>query len=219
VDWALFWNAKAEQPGAHGIGRSSSTLSDTFELLAHVSRALKLTRDDALLDVGCGNGTMGAHLTRVCAAYTGVDVAQHQMAIFKATHAPQYVNLVLADARALPTSMTGAYDKVLYASTLQYMDDMNGVVRAIQEAARVLAPGGRALFSMNPDVRQRARYIEGIPADREDSLSAATAAVWFDPVALEHLVLSCGFARARHCHLPRNVWQSTYQFDVVAEKA
>jgi ubiquinone/menaquinone biosynthesis C-methylase UbiE len=216
--WGGFWDMKASEGGASGIGRAGSHPAETFDLLAHITRVLDLGPADGLIDVGCGNGTLGVHLSRVCGGYTGVDISVEQLSDFRAKHAPVYVNLIPADARQLPRAMTGLYQKALYGSTLQYMPSMEGVRQAVREAARVLCSGGRALFALNPDAQFRTRYIEGIPANRPSSVQAAAQALWFVRLDLMRLIAECGFRNVERCWLPESVFQAGYMFDIVATK-
>jgi SAM-dependent methyltransferase len=86
-----------------------------------------------VLDVGCGEGRVGAELVRRGYAVVGVDVASAMVELARERHAA-----VVGDATALPFE-PGTFDAVISVHTLMEVDDLDSAVR---EAARVLVRGG-----------------------------------------------------------------------------
>lgn len=110
-------------------------------------------RGARLLEVGCGAGQCGRWLrTQGASAVVGIDVAyrqlQHARRIDDATgHA---LDVVQADAQRLPFA-DGAFDAVCSAyGGYPFVPDAPA---ALTEAARVLRPGGRLVFSVSHPVR------------------------------------------------------------------
>ena len=99
----------------------------------------------ATLDLGCGEGRVGARLRELGHSPTGVDASPTLAAA--ALERGAYDSVVEADAAALPFD-DGAFDLVVAFMSLHDMDDAAGAVR---EAARVLVPGGRlAIATLHP---------------------------------------------------------------------
>jgi SAM-dependent methyltransferase len=86
------------------------------------------------LDLGCGEGRVGAELVRRGHRLVGVDASPRMVAYASERH-----EALVADAAALPFE-DDAFDLVVAFMSLMDMDDMDG---GVLEAARVLAPGGR----------------------------------------------------------------------------
>ncbi len=91
----------------------------------------------ATLDLGCGEGRVGAVLTGLGHRMTGIDAAPSMAA--RAAESGGYEEVRVADAAALPFE-DGAFDLVSAFMSLQDMDDPGA---ALREVARVLEPGGR----------------------------------------------------------------------------
>ena len=91
------------------------------------------------LDLGCGEGRLGAELQQLGHRIIGVDSSP---AMVEA--ASEFIEAAVADATALPFE-DAAFDLVAAFMSLQDMDDLDG---AVQEAARVLEPGGRFCFNV-----------------------------------------------------------------------
>jgi SAM-dependent methyltransferase len=88
----------------------------------------------ATLDVGCGEGRVGAELVERGHRVTGVDASPRMVELARERH-----EAVVADATGLPFD-DGAFDLVVAYMSLMNMDDLDGAVR---EIGRVLEPGGR----------------------------------------------------------------------------
>src|SRR4051812_7455373 len=96
----------------------------------------------ATLDVGCGEGRGGRWLAEHGHRVTGVDASPTLAAM--AREGGGYVEVVAADAAALPFD-PACFDLVVAFMCLQDVDDLDG---AVDEAARVLEPGGRLCIAI-----------------------------------------------------------------------
>src|SRR3954462_3956067 len=91
---------------------------------------------EAILDLGCGTGTLTAEIARRGARVTGVD----QSAEMIETAREKYAELAfeVADGQAL--GYVAAFDAVFSNATLHWMPRARDVVRGVE---RALLPGGR----------------------------------------------------------------------------
>jgi SAM-dependent methyltransferase len=124
--WARF----ARTPG-HDHAHALLNFPAFLELLPSPGRAT--------LDLGCGEGRVGAELVRLGHDVVGVDSSPRMVELTQEHHAA-----VVADATALPFA-DESFDLVVAYMSLMNMDDLDGAVR---EAARVLERGGRFCVSV-----------------------------------------------------------------------
>lgn len=154
-------------------------------------RILSLSRlrpGEAMLDVGCGTGTLALAARRVAGAsgeVFGIDASPEMVerARRKARRAGLQIELRQAPAQALPFA-DGRFDLVTSTLMLHHLprQDRQACVR---EMARVLKPGGRALvveFARSSQargglVRHLVRHGRVRPADINGLLSDAGMAV------------------------------------------
>ncbi len=101
------------------------------------------------LDVGCGNCRHAALLAERVERVVGVDASRGVLGTGRerARERGFSVSLLQADAAALPLA-TGVVDLAVYVATLHHLPGRESRVASLDELARVLAPGGRALVSV-----------------------------------------------------------------------
>ena len=107
-------------------------------------RRTDLRKDDAILDVGCGTGTLLAAIAErgPGARLTGIDLSPAMLAVAR-TKLGGRASLVAGEAGRLPFT-DRRFDLVLSSSALHYWPDP---AAGLAEIARVLEPGGRAVIT------------------------------------------------------------------------
>lgn len=112
----------------------------------HVARyafAARLARRKRVLDAGCGAGYGAAELSRVAASVVGVDLAEEAIR-HSAEHYPiENLRFVQASCAQLPFA-PAAFDLVVAFEVIEHLD---GWREFLEEARRVLAPGGQCVIS------------------------------------------------------------------------
>lgn len=126
-----------------------------------VRAMLGSVRDRRVLDVGCGNGYLTRRLRREGAARSvGIDAsaASIRIARRRETARPTGAEFHRADASRLASFGSGSFDRIVANMSLMDIRDGAGVVR---EMGRLLAPGGRLVFSINHpcfDIDERSEW-------------------------------------------------------------
>ncbi|WP_117591773.1 class I SAM-dependent methyltransferase [Haloprofundus halophilus] len=100
------------------------------------------------LDLGCANGRHCELLSEHAARVVGLDVSRELLreARKRATERGFDVSLVHGDAARLPFRAE-TFDLAVYVATLHHLTTREARVDSLDELARVLRPGGRALVS------------------------------------------------------------------------
>ncbi len=115
----------------------------TLELAAKAG----LKAGDRLLDIGCGTGNSLAALADSFGIIPfGVDISEKTVSIAEELHPS--AEFLCADASALPFA-DGSFDAVLMECVITLLDDPE---TALNEAVRVLKPGGKLIVSALTDI-------------------------------------------------------------------
>jgi len=133
-------------PGVYSAWRASS-LGEIVEALEQrlLLRLAGDLRGRAVLDVGCGDGTLTLAFARAGAApVAGCDIDPRMIshAVVRAAQQHQAVHYAVADALRLPFA-DRSFDLVTVVAVLAFVADAEGAVR---EIARVLKPGGHLVI-------------------------------------------------------------------------
>jgi SAM-dependent methyltransferase len=136
------WAAFARTPG-HDVWYERLNLPAFLSLLPPPG--------EATLDLGCGEGRVGAVLAQLGHRVTGVEASAALAALAREHH-----EVVDADAAALPFP-DRSFDLVLAFMSLHDMDDLPKVVA---EAARVLVPHGRFCFAVEHPFQKAGGWVD-----------------------------------------------------------
>lgn len=119
--------------------------------LATVRQLLGLTRDDVLLDVGCGYGRLLWFLAPCVRRSIAYEVASEPLALARLYLSGRGdVSFVLGDGDRLAAIGDGTVTAVVALTVLPFMSRA-GIPRILAEISRVLAPGGRACLQFHHD--------------------------------------------------------------------
>jgi SAM-dependent methyltransferase len=142
IDADAFKAFEAERWGEKAGSYDRVTGQVTRRLVEQLLEAARVGAGTRLLDVATGPGHLAGAAARHGAAVTGIDIAQGMLALAAERH-PE-VSFVRADAEALPFG-DESFDAVVGAFVVNHLPRPEA---AVAEVARVLAPGGRAAFTV-----------------------------------------------------------------------
>lgn len=112
----------------------------------------KMTKaGEQILDLGCGNGRLLKLFKNLDIEYTGVDNSAQLLEQARTHFANQ--NFILADMNQLPFE-DNAFDQIYCIATLHHLPSTDLRNKAVQEAHRILKPGGH-LFMTNWNLWQK----------------------------------------------------------------
>ena len=121
-----------------------------------------------VLDLGCGFGRHSLAMAEAGLDVTGLDLSADLLARAGTLEGGEALagRLVRGDMRALPFAAAGFDAVVLLFSSFGYFDEA-GNARVLDEVARVLRPGGVALFDLMNADRIRATLVPSSRTERD----------------------------------------------------
>jgi amino acid adenylation domain-containing protein len=123
------------------------------EWLDHTVQAVRSFAPKKVLDIGCGAGLLLFRIAHDCDNYCATDLSgaavQYVEKQLKTQHLPQ-VMLLQRAADDFSGFEPAAFDTIILNSVTQYFPDIAYLMRVLEGAVRITAPGGRILLG---DVR------------------------------------------------------------------
>jgi len=223
MDWTAFWDNQAGSDNdLQATGRGLMDLPGYLHTVAEVVKLLELKQDEHLIDVGCGAGIMALSLSpwldRICA----IDISRALVSRARTNlQGQENVEFTVGSITQIP-AQDSSTEKLLAYSVTQYLGKEENVLLAMQEIARVLKPGGRALLAANPDPQRRGAY-EQVVRQRSDveavnkELGLLDHLLWLSPERMTEMAKSAGL-QAKPEPLNQRVWQHFYMFHLVLTK-
>ena len=153
-----------------------SFVDDTAESLADGDTDTDTDTDAVGLDLGCGNCRHAELLAPACETVVGLDVSRGLLETGRerASERDFAVELCQGDAAAPPLA-ADAVDIAVYVATLHHLPTREARRASLDELARVLAPGGRALVSAWSTAHDRFDANEGFDTTIEWTLPGGEA--------------------------------------------
>ncbi len=126
-------------------GYDDNALHQLFSerMATFIADTIGSTADARVLDAGCGTGLLGTHLK--AARLTGIDLSSDM--IEKARTRNVYHQLIEGDLVGAMAKLRDRFDLVVSSCVLYHIADLSPFFR---ESARLLVPGGRLFFSVDP---------------------------------------------------------------------
>lgn len=162
---------------------------------------LRPTASDRILELACGTGIVTRQLARAMpqgATLVATDLNDAMLEVARTTVGDDFrVGFQRADACSLPFA-DHSFDALACQYGVMFFPDK---VRAMREAKRVLAPGGRYLFSVwdslehNPMSRVAHEIVTALFPNDPPTFLAKVPFGWSDRAEIERTVRAGGFTR------------------------
>jgi len=161
--WAIMWEERGKsypsmnprELDGHSHPTSLYTQERVDIYIEQVKKALNLSKNNSLLEVGCGAGMLLGPLSQYVGEAVGVDIAKSMLK--KAKIIFPYLKLCVAQANNLPFQ-DFSFDKVLCAGVFHYFPNLKYAKEAIIELKRVCKFKGKIMITFIPDKKMKKEY-------------------------------------------------------------
>ena len=168
-DWSVQQSEEASV-AMYSLGNPHLLGLATAEIVSQLRAWAAVTRDTALLDIGCGIGRLLVALAPEIRSATGIDVSAEMVKAARRRCAPYpNVTVIKGDGRGLGQLEDEAFDVAVAVDSFPYLRQSGYalVERFFAESARVLKPGGQFVilnYSYSEDDDTDAKEVRGLAA-------------------------------------------------------
>ncbi|MGB7346540.1 MAG: class I SAM-dependent methyltransferase [Pirellulaceae bacterium] len=201
------------------VNGESVSEHDIHLIVDQVARHLEFSKNDHLLDLGCGNAALGSHLFDLIDRYTGVDFSEYLLEVAREYfHQPDKTQYMVADIRNTDCYVVEAASatKVLIYGCISYLTKTE--VRELLTELRRSLPKLKTVFIGN--IADRSKAADFFAARNIDDFSlndpTSPIGVWWDQSEIADLVTEVGFS-ARCVSMPKEFYGGSYRFDIVLQ--
>lgn len=220
--WSDFWSSKSKSStDFQATGRGSMDIVSFLYTVNECIIRLKLSKNDKLLDIGCGTGIFSLALSQHINEIFAIDLSEGVIERAKSNLSDvDNIHVSLGTITDIPLESL-SIDKVLGYSILQYLHDKAALKTALIELYRVMKKGGVALLAANPDICKKDLYLDTVtnndPVRREEENILQSKVLWFEKNDLINICEDNGFD-AKVYKIHNRIWQSFYMFDLLLVK-
>lgn len=220
--WTKFWEdygrAVADEDEQTQVLRTLNRkpISDklwrvTLNILAD---QLKISKEDEMLELCCGNGLISRHFAENCHGVTSVDVSKDLlMQLDNCAH--DNVKTIAEDVRDVDFPES-SFSKIIMYAGIQYLT-IDESVALIKKSFRWLRPDGIIYLGDVPDSEKMWHFYDSPDSEHIyfDNLIAGTPIVgtWYDSVFLDKLGAYVGFAHSELIPQHDDLIYSKFRYD------
>ena len=168
-DWSVQQSEEASV-ALYSLGNPDLLALATAEIVSQLRAWGAVTRDTALLDIGCGIGRLLVALAPEIRSATGIDVSAEMVKAARRRCAPYpNVTVIKGDGRGLGQLDDEVFDVAVAVDSFPYLRQSGYalVERFFAESARVLKPGGQFVilnYSYSEDDDTDAKEVRSLAA-------------------------------------------------------
>jgi SAM-dependent methyltransferase len=147
-DWSVQQSEEASV-ALYSLGNPQLLELATEEIVSQLTAWGTVTKDTALLDIGCGIGRLLVALAPKVRSATGIDVSTEMVKTARRRCAPfSNLTVIKGDGRGLGNLENEAFDVAIAVDSFPYLKQSGYplVERFFAESARVLKPGGQLVI-------------------------------------------------------------------------
>jgi len=113
-----------------------------------IYKKIGISKNDRVLELGCGSGVLGNWIKKRCDYYVGIDISFKMLDFFLKTDSDQKTNLLQGNTDSIPLS-NHTFDVIILNGVTMYFPDDITLEKTLQEMKRISKPNGIIFIGEN----------------------------------------------------------------------
>lgn len=140
-------------------GRYKFQRNEEKKILPEIIKNLNLNKNDKLIDIGCGSGSITMHISKKVNTVTAVDFPKILDALKARSTKKKIKNINYISGNFLNLKIQKKFNKILVYSVIHYMRDLNQLKILIRKMLKITLPNGKILLGEVPNISKKKRFL------------------------------------------------------------
>ena len=140
-------------------GRYKFQRNEEKKILPEIIKNLNLNKNDKLIDIGCGSGSITMHISKKVNTVTAVDFPKILDALKARSKKKKIKNINYISGNFLNLKIQKKFNKILVYSVIHYMRDLNQLKILIRKMLKITLPNGKILLGEVPNISKKKRFL------------------------------------------------------------
>ena len=140
-------------------GRYKFQRNEEKKILPEIIKNLNLNKNDKLIDIGCGSGSITMHISKKVNTVTAVDFPKILDALKARSKKKKIKNINYISGNFVNLKIQKKFNKILVYSVIHYMRDLNQLKILIRKMLKITLPNGKILLGEVPNISKKKRFL------------------------------------------------------------
>lgn len=225
IYWQKLWNQKSKENELASMGRSSYSIFDFFKYSSNVIKLLSpLKPSYKFLDCGGGSGVFSWIIYPFVKNIYLIDFSDKLIKLAnKRFKNLNKIKIFQRDIRDLSFDKKVKFDRILFGSVLQYLNDYREISDLIKKIDKVSNNNVKVLFTQNPDIKKKKLHLKSYRNIKnkmalKKMLSAEKKRLWIDYKKIKKISVDNGFKISKKILNDKSLYGNDHMFDFMIYK-
>ena len=225
-NWKHFWDDQSKKDHFVSMGRSAYSLDDFNSYFTNVIKNLSpISNKTKFLDCGGGIGLFSWIIYPFVKEIYLTDYSKEMIKQAKKRFkGKKKIRIYLKDVRNLQFKKNLKFDRILFGSVLQYLEDYNDIDIIFKSLKKITSKNSKILFTQNPNIFQKSKHLKSYKKLKWKkskilkSLIEEEKRFWINFNEIKKIANNNGFKATSKINKSKGLYENSHMFDFLLYK-